>query len=115
MGKIRNDPPRETVRLLERLRAGDRRAVADLSGGTGIPSDMVELRMARLYGRIGYSDGRQAAFVDVAKPVERWQVRRADAAVVLGITEEVGAERYIRAFKEIKAILAAMRGGLQGP
>jgi RNA polymerase sigma-70 factor, ECF subfamily len=33
---------------------------------------------------------------------------------VLGITEEAGAKRYIRALKKLKAILASMPGGLEG-
>ena len=72
MGKFRNDPPSETVRLLERLRAGDRRALADrFQRHRDRLRTMVELRMdTRLYGRIDCSDGRQAGFIDVAKPME---------------------------------------------
>ena len=43
------------------------------------------------------------------------QLTRAETAVVLGITEEAGAKRYIRAMKKLKTILAAMPGGLEGP
>ena len=43
------------------------------------------------------------------------QLTRAETAVVLGITEEAGAKRYIRALQKLKAILAAMPGGLEGP
>jgi RNA polymerase sigma-70 factor, ECF subfamily len=39
---------------------------------------------------------------------------RAETAQVLGITEEAGAKRYIRALKRLKAILAAIPGGLEG-
>jgi RNA polymerase sigma-70 factor (ECF subfamily) len=39
------------------------------------------------------------------------QLSRAETAVVLGITEEAGAKRYIRALKKLKTILAAMPGG----
>jgi RNA polymerase sigma-70 factor (ECF subfamily) len=42
------------------------------------------------------------------------QLSRAETAAVLGITEEAGAKRYIRALKKLKSILAAMPGGLQG-
>ena len=42
------------------------------------------------------------------------QLTRAETAVVLGITEEAGAKRYIRALKKLKAILAAMPGDLEG-
>jgi RNA polymerase sigma-70 factor, ECF subfamily len=42
------------------------------------------------------------------------QLSRAETAVVLGITEEAGAKRYIRALKKLKSILAAMPGGLSG-
>jgi hypothetical protein len=33
---------------------------------------------------------------------------------MIGISEEAGARRYIRALKKLKAILAAMPGGLEG-
>jgi RNA polymerase sigma-70 factor (ECF subfamily) len=39
---------------------------------------------------------------------------RAETAVVLGISEEAGAKRYIRALKKLKTIMAAMPGGLEG-
>jgi RNA polymerase sigma-70 factor, ECF subfamily len=39
---------------------------------------------------------------------------RAETALVLGITEEAGAKRYIRALKRLKAILTTMPGGLEG-
>jgi RNA polymerase sigma-70 factor (ECF subfamily) len=39
---------------------------------------------------------------------------RAETAQVLGITEEAGAKRYIRALKRLKAVLASMPGGLEG-
>ena len=42
------------------------------------------------------------------------QLSRAETAQVLGISEEAGAKRYIRALKRLKAILAAMPGGLEG-
>ncbi len=39
---------------------------------------------------------------------------RAETALVLGINEEAGAKRYIRALKRLKAILATMPGGMEG-
>lgn len=42
------------------------------------------------------------------------QLNRAETAQVLGISEEAGAKRYIRALKRLKDILAAMPGGLEG-
>ena len=215
MGNIRNDPPSETVQLLERLRAGDRRALAELfQQHRDRLRRMVELRMdARLQGRIDASDVLQDGFLDLVEaggrlsersglPVFLWlrlvvsdrlamihrhhlgtrmrdagqevslyrdplpqassaalasmllgrltspsnaairaeqilqvqeavnsldpldrevvalrhfeQLTRAETAVVLGITEEAGAKRYIRALKKLKAILAAMPGGLEG-
>src|SRR5208282_4367299 len=42
------------------------------------------------------------------------QLNRAETAAVLGVTEEAGAKRYIRALKKLKTILAAMPGGLEG-
>ncbi len=74
MGKIMNDPPSETVHLLERLRAGDRQALADLfQRHRDRLRRMIELRMdARLYGRIGASDVLQDGFLDVAKRMESY-------------------------------------------
>jgi len=215
MGNVMRDPPSDTVHLLERLRAGDRRALADLfQRHRDRLRRMVELRMdARLQGRIDASDVLQDGFLDLAKrvdsylsdsrlPVFLWlrlvvsdrlamvhrhhlgtrmrdaaqevslyrdplpqassaalaamllgrmtspsnaairaeqilqvqeainsldpvdrevvalrhfeQLSRAETAVVLGITEEAGAKRYIRALKKLKTILAAMPGGLEG-
>ena len=42
------------------------------------------------------------------------QLSRVETAQVLGISEEAGAKRYIRALKRLKAVLAAMPGGLEG-
>jgi RNA polymerase sigma-70 factor, ECF subfamily len=42
------------------------------------------------------------------------QLSRAETAEVLGITEEAGARRYIRALKKLKSNLAAMPGGREG-
>ena len=215
MGKIMKDPPSETVRLLERLRAGDRRALAELfERHRDRLRRMVELRMdAAAPGRIDASDVLQDGFLDLAKrlesylsdpklPVFLWlrlvvsdrlamyhrrhlgtgmrdagrevslyrdplpqassaalasmllgrltspsnaairaeqilqvqeainsldpldrevvalrhfeHLTRAETAVVLGITEEAGAKRYIRALKKLKTIMAAMPGGLEG-
>ena len=41
------------------------------------------------------------------------QLNRAEAAQALGITEEAGAKRYIRALKRIKDVMARMPGGLE--
>jgi RNA polymerase sigma-70 factor (ECF subfamily) len=209
------DPPSETVRLFERLQAGDRRALADLfQRHRDRLRRMVELRIdARLQGRIDASDVLQDGFLDLSKQVESYlsdprlpvflwlrlvisdrlalvhrhhlgtavrdagrevslyrdplppassaalaamllgrqtspsnaairaeqilqvqeatnsldpldrevvalrhfeQLSRAETALVLGITEEAGAKRYIRALKKLKTILAAMPGGLEG-
>src|SRR4051794_14773472 len=42
------------------------------------------------------------------------QLTAAEAARVLGISEEAAAKRYIRALKRLKQILARMPGGLEG-
>jgi RNA polymerase sigma-70 factor, ECF subfamily len=42
------------------------------------------------------------------------QLNRAETAVVLGISEEAGAKRYIRALKRLKDVLAKLPGGLEG-
>jgi RNA polymerase sigma-70 factor (ECF subfamily) len=215
MGKIANNPPSDTVHLVERLRAGDRRALAELfQRHRDRLRRMIDLRMdTRLRGRIDASDVLQDGFLDLEKEVDRYlsdprlpvflwlrlvvsdrlaqvhrhnlgtrmrdvsqevslyrdplpqassaalasmllgrmtspsnaairaeqilqvqeainslepldrevvalrhfeQLSRAETAVVLGITEEAGAKRYIRALKKLKSILAAMPGGLSG-
>jgi RNA polymerase sigma-70 factor, ECF subfamily len=43
------------------------------------------------------------------------QLSRAEAAQVLGISQEAGAKRYFRALKRLKDILATMPGGWEGP
>ncbi len=42
------------------------------------------------------------------------QLSRAETAQVLGISEEAGAKRYLRALKRLKEILAGLPGGLEG-
>jgi RNA polymerase sigma-70 factor (ECF subfamily) len=42
------------------------------------------------------------------------QLSRAETAQVLGISERAAAQRYIRALKRLKAILATRLGGLEG-
>jgi RNA polymerase sigma-70 factor (ECF subfamily) len=42
------------------------------------------------------------------------QLSRAEAAQALGIGEEAGAKRYIRALKRLKDVMARMPGGLEG-
>jgi len=85
------------------------------SSGTATACGMVELRMdARLYGRIDASDVLHDGFLDRALRVDSCQLTRAEIAVVLGITEEAGAMRYIPALKKLKTIPAAMPGGLEG-
>ncbi len=215
MGNVKNDPPSETVRLLERLRAGDRQTLAELfHQHRDRLRRMVELRIdARLQGRVDASDVLQDGFLDLANRVDGYlsdprlpaflwlrqvvgdrlakahqdhlgtkmrdagqeislyrdplprassaalasmllgrliapsnaavraeqilqvqeavnslepldrevvalrhfeQLSRAETAVVLGITEEAAAKRYIRALKKLKTILAAMPDGLEG-
>ena len=83
-----NEPPSETVRLLERLRAGDRRALADLfQRHRDRLRRMVELRIdARLQGRVDASDVLQDGFLDVAKRVEGYLERSPAARVPLAAT-----------------------------
>jgi RNA polymerase sigma-70 factor (ECF subfamily) len=42
------------------------------------------------------------------------ELSRAETAQVLGITEEAGAKRYLRALRRLKAALAEQPGGLEG-
>ena len=66
MGQFRNDLPSESSPLLERLRAGDRRAL--VNSLDPLDREIVALRHFE-------------------------QLSRAETAEVLGITEEVGAKR----------------------
>ena len=210
-----NDPPSETVRLFERLQAGDPDALGDLfQRHHDRLRRMVELRIdPRLRGRIDAADVLQDAYLDLARRVEDYlndpnlpvflwlrlvvsdrlamahryhlgtQMRaatqevslyrdplpeassaalasmlmgrltspssaavraeqvlqvqeavnaldpidrevvalrhfehltRAETAELLGMTEEAGAKRYIRALKKLKKLLAEMPGGLEG-
>lgn len=43
------------------------------------------------------------------------QLSRAEAAEILGISQEAGAKRYFRALKRLKDVLATMPGGGEGP
>src|SRR3954453_22919849 len=74
MGKIMSDPASESIRLFDRLRGGDRRALADLfQRHRDRLRRMVELRLdARLQGRIDASDVLQDGFLDLAKRVESY-------------------------------------------
>jgi RNA polymerase sigma-70 factor (ECF subfamily) len=67
-----NDPAGETVHLLERIRAGDREALADLfQRHRDRLHRMIELRIdERLRGRIDASDVLQESFLDLAKRME---------------------------------------------
>ena len=42
------------------------------------------------------------------------QLGRAEAALVLGISQEAGAKRYFRALKRLQGRLATMPGGWEG-
>jgi RNA polymerase sigma-70 factor, ECF subfamily len=42
------------------------------------------------------------------------QLNRAETAQVLGISEDAGAKRYIRALKRLKDVLTKLPGGLEG-
>lgn len=214
MGTFTDQDASETVRLIERLRGGDRRALAELfDRDRDRLRRMVELRMdPRLQARLDPSDVLQEAFLDVARrldtylhapelppslwlrlivgerlmtlhrhhlgarmrdagrevslyrealpeassaalasmllgrhtsptqaaqraerllrlqealnsldPIDREvlalrhfeQLNRAETARVLGIAEEAGAKRYIRALKRLKDVLARLPGGLE--
>jgi RNA polymerase sigma-70 factor (ECF subfamily) len=43
------------------------------------------------------------------------QLSRAEAALVLGISQDAGAKRYFRALKRLKDVLATMPGDSEGP
>ena len=122
----------EVTHLIDRLRAGDCHALAEL-----FHSDrerlrrMVELRMdPRLRTRLDASDVRQEAYLDLAgdldlntlDPIDREvlalkhfeELSRAETAEVLGISPEAAAKRYFRALKRLKEVLASMPGGYEG-
>ena len=78
------------------------------------------LQMADLYNR--YLDEYEYADELGLEPIDREvlalrhfeQLGRAEAALVLGITQEAGAKRYFRALKRLKDVLAALPGGSEG-
>ena len=74
MGTVMTDLPSGTVHLVERLRAGGRRALVELfQRHRDRLSRMVELRMdARLQGRVNASDVLQDGFLDLEKRVESY-------------------------------------------
>jgi hypothetical protein len=43
------------------------------------------------------------------------QLIHALAVLVLGISQEAGAKRYVRGFKRLKDVPATMPGGWEGP
>ncbi len=69
-----SEPSSESIRLLERLQTGDRRALAELfQRHRGRLRTMVELRMdPRLHGKIDASDVLQDGFLDLAKRLESY-------------------------------------------
>src|SRR5262249_48215819 len=73
-GNFMKDPTSDTVHLVERLRAGDRRALAELfHRHRDRLRKMVELRIdARLRGRVDASDVLQDAFLDLARRVKSY-------------------------------------------
>ncbi len=71
---------------------------------------------SRVFGRLGKSQQRLA---DLNRALLYSQLtvetpKEAETAAVLGVTEEAGAKRSIRALKKLKTTLAAMPGGLEG-
>src|SRR6516225_6283332 len=68
------DPSTQTVRILERLRAGDRQALVDLyERHRERLRRMVQVRMdARLSGRLDASDVLQDGFLDAAARLESY-------------------------------------------
>src|ERR1700751_1087867 len=91
MGKIMNDSPSETVQLFERLRAGDRRALADLfQRHRDRLRRMVELRMdPRLQGRVDADDVLQDAFLDIVARLDSY-LQRPDLPAFLWLRLIVG-------------------------
>jgi DNA-directed RNA polymerase specialized sigma24 family protein len=100
--------PNEATHLIERLRAGDRRALAELFDRyRDRLRRMVALRMdPRLRARLDAADVLQEAYLE--------QLSRSETAEVLGIGQEAGAKRYFRALKRLKGALASMPGGSEG-
>src|SRR5947199_9168250 len=74
MGSVMEPNSADTVRLLERARAGDRRAVGELlERHRERLHRMVEMRLDwRVQGRLDASDVLQEAFVEVAERVEEY-------------------------------------------
>jgi RNA polymerase sigma-70 factor, ECF subfamily len=72
MGNLRNDSPNEIARLVERLRAGDRTALADLFDAyRDRLTRMVDLRLdPRVRSRLDPADVVQDTFLDAAKRLD---------------------------------------------
>jgi DNA-directed RNA polymerase specialized sigma24 family protein len=107
MGTLMDKTPGDLTDPIQRLRGGDRQALATLfEQHRERLRLMVTLRLdPRLRARLDASDVVQEAFLDVA---------RGEAAQLLGIMQESGAKRYFRALKRLKDALATMPGGLEG-
>jgi RNA polymerase sigma-70 factor, ECF subfamily len=128
MANPMKDPPSETVRLLERLKAGDNGALGELfQRHRDRLRRMVDLRMdARLHGRVDASDVLQDGFTDVAKRVESY-LSDPKLPVFLSLRLVVSdrpanyhrhhlgtALRDVGREFSLKSILAAMPGSLEG-
>jgi RNA polymerase sigma-70 factor (ECF subfamily) len=100
--------PSEVTHLIDRLRAGDRQALAELFHGYRERlRRMIELRMdPRLRTRLDASDVLQEAYLDLAGDLDAY---RADPKL-----QPLIWMRYFRALKRLKEVLASMPGGREG-
>ena len=101
MGLPMTREPSETGELLERVRAGDAQALAELFGCyRDRLRAMVRLRLdRRLQGRIDPPDV---------------ELRNGETAEVLGLQKAAAGNRYVRALKRLKEILTGNHEGLAG-
>lgn len=102
-----NEIPIETVQLIERARAGDQSALADLfERYRERLRRMVDLRLDRqLAGRVDPSDVLQEAFIDLARKLKDYD-RRGDMPFFLWLRLVTG-ERLLRVHR--KHLTAGMR------
>jgi DNA-directed RNA polymerase specialized sigma24 family protein len=123
MGDLIDETPGDPTDPRELVRGGNRREMARLfDHHRDRLRRMVELRRdARLRARLDTSDVLQEALNSLDR-IDRdmlalrhfEQLGRAEAAQVLGISQEAGAKGYFRALKRLKDALATLPGGWEG-
>jgi RNA polymerase sigma-70 factor (ECF subfamily) len=114
LGSMMRDAGREVSLYREPLPEASSAALASMLLGQHTSPTQAALRAERML--------RVQEGLNSLDPVDREvlalrhfeQLTRAETAQVLGISEDAGAKRYIRALKRLKDVLAKFPGGLEG-